>query len=213
MSIPKKRRPQTQRGQGHYFQPEPTAPSRPRIITLVLKDVTLRLQTDSAVFSAERVDPGTQVLLAEAPLPPAHGELLDLGCGYGAVALTLATRAPQARVWAVDVNQRALELTRLNAETAGLRNVVVSHPQEVPAGLSFAAIYSNPPVRVGKAALHDLLLSWLPRLEPGAAAYLVVQSHLGSDSLARWLATQEYQVRRLTSKRSYRVLEVRRQTG
>jgi 16S rRNA (guanine1207-N2)-methyltransferase len=213
MSIPKKRRTQTQRGQGHYFDPEPAAPSRPRIITLVLKDVTLRLQTDSAVFSAERVDPGTQVLLAEAPPPPAHGELLDLGCGYGAVALTLATRAPQARVWAVDVNQRALELTRLNAETAGLRNVVVCHPQEVPADLRFAAIYSNPPVRVGKSALHDLLLSWLPRVEPGGAAYLVVQSHLGSDSLARWLVTQGYQVRRLTSKRSYRVLEVRRQTS
>jgi 16S rRNA (guanine1207-N2)-methyltransferase len=212
MSIPKKRRTQTQRGQAHYFQAEPAAPSRPRIITLVLRDVTLRLQTDSAVFSAERVDPGTQVLLAEAPAPPARGELLDLGCGYGAVALALGSRAPQARVWAVDVNQRALELTRLNADTSGITNVVVCHPDEIPPAVRFAAIYSNPPVRVGKAALHEILSSWLPRLQPGAPAYLVVQTHLGSDSLARWLAAQGNEVRRLTSKRSYRVLEVRRPT-
>jgi 16S rRNA G1207 methylase RsmC len=72
----------------------------------------------------------------------------------------------------------------------------------------FAAIYSNPPVRVGKAALHDLLLKWLPRLKPGGRAYLVVQRNLGADSLATWLATQGYQVGRLKSKKGYRILEV-----
>jgi 16S rRNA G1207 methylase RsmC len=124
------------------------------------------------------------------------------------MALALASRAPEARVWAVDVNERALELTRLNAESAGLTNVVACRPEEVPADLRFAAIYSNPPVRVGKAVLHEILLSWLPRLAEGAPAYLVVQSHLGSDSLARWLATQGHSVRRLVSKNAYRVLEV-----
>jgi 16S rRNA (guanine1207-N2)-methyltransferase len=167
------------------------------------------LQTDSGVFSAERLDAGTRVLLAEAPPPPAQGDLLDLGCGYGPIALALASRAPQARVWAVDVNERALELTRLNAETAGLNNLVVRRPEEVGADQRFAAIYSNPPIRVGKAALHEMLLRWLPRLDDGGAAYLVVQSHLGSDSLARWLAGEGFRVRRLASKNAYRVLEVR----
>ena len=173
-----------------------------------LGDLTLRLQTDAGVFSAERVDAGTQVLLAEAPPPPPAGELLDLGCGYGPIALTLALRAPRARVWAVDVNERALELTRSNAGDAGLGNVVAALPDEVPSEVRFDAIYSNPPVRIGKAALHETLLRWLPRLAPGAPAYLVVQTHLGSDSLARWLAEQGFRVRRLASKRSYRVLEV-----
>jgi 16S rRNA (guanine1207-N2)-methyltransferase len=209
MSIPKKRRSQTRAGPGHYFDTAPQAGPRPRTVRLVLRDLSLRLQTDSGVFSAERVDPGTQVLLAEAPRPPAQGELLDLGCGYGPIALALASRAPEARVWAVDVNERALELTRLNAESAGLKNIVACRPEEVPAELRFTAIYSNPPVRVGKVALHEILLSWLPRLAESAPAYLVVQSHLGSDSLARWLATQGHAVQRLTSKNAYRVLEVR----
>jgi 16S rRNA (guanine1207-N2)-methyltransferase len=208
MSIPKKRRSQTRSGQGHYFEAAPQARPRPRTVALTLRDLSLALQTDSGVFSAERVDPGTQVLLAEAPPAPAVGELLDLGSGYGPIALALASRSPQARVWAVDINERALELTRLNAENAGLKNVVACLPEEVPDELRFAAIYSNPPVRVGKPALHELLLSWLPRLADSAHAYLVVQSHLGSDSLARWLTTQGYAVQRLASKNAYRVLQV-----
>lgn len=179
-------------------------------MSLRLKDLTLKLRTDAGVFSGDRVDHGTRVLLSEAPPPPARGELLDLGSGYGPIALALATRAPQARIWAVDTNERALELTRLNTDSAGLENVVACRPEELPAGLEFNAIYSNPPVRIGKAALHELLLTWLARLRTGAAAYLVVQTHLGSDSLARWLAEQGFEVQRLASKSSYRVLQVRR---
>jgi 16S rRNA (guanine1207-N2)-methyltransferase len=209
MSIPKKDRSQTRGGGGQYFEATPRAQSRPRSVVLAVRGLSLPLQTDSGVFSAERLDAGTRVLLAEAPPPPAQGELLDLGCGYGPIALALASWAPKARVWAVDVNERALELTRLNAERAGLNNVVVCRPEEVATDLRFAAIYSNPPIRVGKAALHEVLLSWLPRLDEGGGAYLVVQSHLGSDSLARWLAGEGFTVRRLASKNAYRVLEVR----
>jgi 16S rRNA G1207 methylase RsmC len=86
--------------------------------------------------------------------------------------------------------------------------VVACLPDEVPPELRFAAIYSNPPVRVGKAPLHDLLLRWLPRLAPGAKAYLVVQRNLGSDSLATWLTGQGWPARKLKSKKGYRILEV-----
>jgi 16S rRNA (guanine1207-N2)-methyltransferase len=194
----------------HYFDADPSAPSRPREVELALPDLTLRLTTDRGVFSGGGIDPGTKYLLLEAPGPPATGELLDLGCGYGAIALTLASRSPGATVWAVDVNRRARELTARNAEVAGLTNVVVAEPDEVPPDVRFAGVWSNPPVRVGKAVLHEVLLRWLPRLDgPGAAAWLVVQKHLGSDSLARWLGEQGFRVSRLGSRAGYRILEVR----
>jgi len=178
-------------------------------VRLHLADLDLELQADRGVFGSKGVDLGTLVLLREAPPPPAEGEILDLGCGYGPIAVTLARRAPGARVWAVDVNERAVELARANAAAAEASNVTAATPDQVPAGLRFEAIYSNPPVRVGKAPLHRLLLDWLPQLKPGAAAYLVVQRNLGSDSLAAWLAEQGFSVARLRSKKGYRVLEVR----
>jgi len=178
-------------------------------VFLHLGELALELQADRGVFGSRGVDLGTLSLLREAPGPPPTGDILDLGSGYGPIAIALARQAPGARIWAVDVNERALELTRTNAEAAETANVTASLQGDVPAGVRFAAIYSNPPVRVGKGPLHDLLLRWLPRLESGASAYLVVQRNLGSDSLAAWLATQGYEVRRLKSKKGYRILEVR----
>jgi 16S rRNA G1207 methylase RsmC len=173
-------------------------------------ELAIELQADRGVFGSRGVDLGTLVLLKEAPAPPPQGEILDLGCGYGPIAIALARKSPEARLWAVDVNERALELTKANAVSAAVPNVVASMPGEVPADVQFDAIYSNPPVRIGKAALHDLLLSWLGRLRPSGRAYLVVQRNLGADSLAAWLATQGFDVNRLKAKKGYRVLEVAR---
>jgi 16S rRNA (guanine1207-N2)-methyltransferase len=192
----------------HYFTADPASPSAPRIATLALPDVRFDLATDAGVFSAGHVDPGTLVLLRAAPEPAVRGDLLDLGCGYGPIALTIAHRRKRARVWAVDVNERALDLTRRNAEAAGRGNVKACPPDEVPDDVRFAAIYSNPPIKVGKGVLHEMLLRWLPRLLPGGSAYLVVQKHLGADSLARWIAEQGFPTTRLTSERGYRVLSV-----
>jgi 16S rRNA G1207 methylase RsmC len=194
--------------QQHFFTADPAVPSNRRSVTLALKDLTVKLDTDSGVFSADRVDRGTEILLESVPEAPASGELLDLGCGYGPIAVALAVRRPRARVWAVDVNNRALDLTRDNAARAGLTNVTTVRPEQVPEDLEFRAIYSNPPIHVGKAALHELLLTWLPRLAPGGAAYLVVQKNLGSDSLATWLRAQGYPTSRLTSHLGYRILHV-----
>jgi 16S rRNA (guanine1207-N2)-methyltransferase len=193
----------------HYFTPAPQARSRPGSVRLDLPDLSLALATDRGVFSAGRVDPGTKVLLLAAPAPPPAGDLLDLGCGYGPIALTMAARAPGATVWAVDVNERARRLTAANAAAAGLGNVRVAAPDEVPADLRFAAVWSNPPVRVGKAVLHDLLAGWLGRLAPAGYGLLVVQKHLGADSLHRWLAAEGWAVERVTSRMAYRVLVVR----
>ncbi|MFC5822523.1 class I SAM-dependent methyltransferase [Nonomuraea insulae] len=194
----------------HYFSERPETASRPGSVDLVLPDLHLRLETDSGVFSPERVDLGTRVLLESVPPPPQEGDLLDLGCGYGPVALTLASRAPDATVWAVDVNRRSLELTERNAQAARLYKVRSVHVDEVPDEVRFRAIWSNPAIRIGKQALHEMLTRWLTRLTPDGVAYLVVQKHLGSDSLQRWLGEQGWQASREASRAAYRILKVTR---
>ena len=176
---------------------------------LHLGELAFELQADRGVFGSRAVDLGTLTLLREAPAPPVDGEILDLGSGYGPIAIALAKQSPRAHVWAVDVNERALELTRANARAAGALNVTAGLPDEVPPDIRFAAIYSNPPVRIGKLPLHALLQRWLRRLAPEGSAYLVVQRNLGSDSLAAWLASEGHHVERLKSKKGYRVLAVR----
>lgn len=171
------------------------------------------MRTDRGVFSASRVDPGTVILLRATPPPPASGDLLDLGCGYGPIAVTLARRSPGATVWAVDVNERALDLVRENAAALGLPNVRAAAPSDVPPEVRFAAIWSNPPIRIGKEALHSLLLDWLGRLSPDGQAWLVVQKHLGGDSLAAWLVDQGYPTTRVGSKQAYRILSVSRSSS
>ncbi len=197
----------------HYFDHEPQTASRPRPVTLRLPDLELPLTTDTGVFGRGGVDAGTRFLLRRAPPPPQRGELLDIGTGYGPIAVTLALRSPQARVWGVDVNRRALELAARNAERAGAGNVVVVAPEEVPADVRFTAIYSNPPVRIGLARLHPLLTGWLDRLAPDGIAHLVVHRHLGSDSLSAWLAGEGFACSRLASHDGYRILRVQPRTA
>ncbi len=193
---------------GHYFVATPPVASRPGEVTMSVGDKVVRLRTDRGVFSADRIDPGTTILLGKSP-PPPEGHLLDLGCGYGPIAVALALQSPAATVWAVDVNERALGLTRENAARLGLGNVRAVAPDAVTSDVRFAGIWSNPPIRIGKEALHDLLQRWLFRLDEGGRAWLVVQKHLGADSLAAWLNGHGWSAIRLGSKQAYRVLEVR----
>jgi len=194
---------------GHYFDPSPETESRPSTVDLHLADLSLRLATDAGVFAAGAVDVGTRILLAEDPaIRPTSRQLLDIGCGYGPIALTLARRAPDAHVWAIDVNERARQLCATNAVEAGLSNVTVLAPDDVPPELRFDEIWSNPPIRIGKAALHELLAMWLERLAAGGRARLVVQKHLGADSLATWLESQGWPTTRVAARRAFRILEV-----
>jgi len=197
----------------HYFSKEPKSEYQPKQIELDVAGEVFNVSTASGTFSPLRLDVGTSVLIDHLELAPQEGNILDLGCGWGAIALNLAKHSPKAKVWAVDVNNRSLELTAENAKIIGLENIQTATPDSVPKEISFSGIWSNPPIRIGKKELHELLLGWLPRLENGASAYLVVQKNLGSDSLQKWLTetlVDGYEVSRLTSVKTYRIIKVLR---
>ena len=193
----------------HYFTPDPTSPSTPTTHQVQVRKLQLTLAGDRGVFNHGELDWGTRVLIENAQVPTG-GVLLDLGCGGGAIAVALAKLRPDAQVWAVDVNERAIEVARRTVKLNELSNVRVVTVGDVPADLQFDAIWSNPPIRIGKDELHRLLREWLTRLTPQGCADLVVHKNLGSDSLAKWLAAEGYVVQRHTSKQGYRILHVTR---
>ncbi|WP_159499547.1 class I SAM-dependent methyltransferase [Microbacterium sp. 18062] len=200
-------------GSDHYFTASPASPENLRTIRVTLAGHDIEVVTAGGVFSPDRLDAGTAVLLANAPSPPSGGHFLDLGCGWGPISLSLALTSPHATVWAVDVNQRALDLVRRNAESLGLTNVNAVVPDDVPDDVAFRTIRSNPPIRVGKNELHGMLERWIPRLDERSDAWLVVARNLGSDSLQRWLCAafpQGYSVHRAATARGFRVIKVRR---
>jgi len=195
----------------HYFSAEPGSADVRRTVEARIWGRDYTFTTATGVFSRDRLDIGTAVLLREVDPPSGPGTFLDLGTGYGPIACALAVEAPEAEVWAVDVNTRALELTAENARAAGVGDRV--HPvvpDEVPAGVSFDQIWSNPAIHIGKAELHRMLLHWLGRLAPGGVAWFVVGKNLGGDSLQRWLGEQGYPTSRVASAKGFRVLETLR---
>ena len=200
-------------GSDHYFSASPSSEQNLRRIRVTLAGRAVEVTTAGGVFSPDHVDTGTAVLLANTPPPPPGGHLLDLGCGWGPIALSLAVQSPHATVWAVDVNERALDLVRRNAAEWGVDNINAVLPDDVPDSVRLRSIRSNPPIRVGKHELHGLLERWIPRLDERGDAWLVVQRNLGSDSLQRWLAAtfdDGYSVARAATGRGFRVLKVRR---
>ena len=200
----------------HYFSETPETEFKPRPVQVKLAGRKVTVTTATGIFSPSGIDKGTAILLQEAPDP--QGErMLDIGCGWGSITLTLAMLAPQAQVHAVDVNSRSISLTKRNAAALGLSNVTVGTPESVDPKLRFDTIWSNPPIRVGKEVLHEILLTWLPRLAPGGEAYLVVQKNLGSDSLQKWMDAQlkelhpgEFEVSRYATSKGFRILQVHR---
>ena len=197
--------------QEHYFSDEPLSAMRPKSIDVVLAGHSVTVKTASGIFSPGHVDLGTQVLLEHIDDAPLVGDILDIGCGWGPIALAIALTRPHTTVWAIDVNERSLELTRMNAGSLGLTNVKVCRPEEVPENIEFAGIWSNPPIRVGKAVLHELMLTWLPRLADDADSYLVVQKNLGADSLLRWLQEtlpKQFLSVRVDTAKAFRILRV-----
>jgi 16S rRNA (guanine1207-N2)-methyltransferase len=194
----------------HYFSADPAVAFKRAPVSATVWGHDLELTSGSGVFAQGRLDIGTAVLFRETE-PPVGGRILDLGCGYGVIGLAVVTAVPDAVVTAVDVNERAVLLANENAAALGVADrFTASTPTGVPADATFDEIWSNPPIRIGKDALHDLLLTWLPRLAPGGRAVMVVGKNLGADSLQRWLGEQGYPTERIASAKGFRVLETRR---
>ncbi len=192
----------------HYFSEQPTGEFKPKKIVTAIDGQRVELLTAGGTFSPDHMDTGTAILLEHAYQAPKSGNLLDLGCGWGPIALTLAKKNPGATVWAVDVNERSLELTRMNAEKLGFTNIRVAHVDDVPAELTFTGIWSNPPIRVGKEALHEILNKWLVRLDEECEAYLVVSKDLGADSLLKWMQAEfeDLQSERIETAKGFRII-------
>ncbi len=194
----------------HYFTADPSVAFKRAPVHASVWGRELDLVSGSGVFAQGRVDIGTAILFRETE-PPAPGRILDLGCGYGLIGLAVAAAVPGADVTAVDVNERAVLLANENAASLGVADRFRAvTPDAVGADATYDEIWSNPPIRIGKEALHELLLTWLPRLAPGGRAVMVVGKNLGADSLQRWLGEQGYPTVRLASAKGFRVLETRR---
>lgn len=198
--------------QEHYFSASPDSPATIREISFRVADREFMVQAASGTFSASKLDPGTSVLLSKYEEFPDSGNVLDLGCGWGPISIAIASLQPDTKVWALDVNARSLELATSNAARLGLSNVKAVTAEQIPADLRFDAIWSNPPIRIGKAALRELLKTWLPRLESGGRAMLVVQKQLGADSLLAWIQSEfpELTSSRFSTDKGFRVLEITR---
>lgn len=208
------RQPGQQEQPEHYFSADPTTPFTRIPVTTHVWGHWLELTSGSGVFAQGRLDTGTGVLLREVPPPEGARTVLDLGCGYGVIGLAVAVAVPAAQVTAVDVNQRALVLAAENAGRLGVADRFRALlPEEVEAEASYDEIWSNPPIRIGKEALHELLLQWLPRLRPGGRMVMVVGRNLGADSLARWLSDQGWPTEKVASAKGFRVLQTRSGPG
>jgi 16S rRNA (guanine1207-N2)-methyltransferase len=193
-----------------YFSEQPRGSEVRRTIKAQVWGRELTLITASGVFAADGLDRGTAVLLRASPVPEGRARILDLGCGYGPIALAIALHCPGAQIDAVDVNERALALCRKNAAALGVADRVrVLRPEQIEPDARYDEIWSNPPIRIGKQSLHELLLTWLSRLAHDGVARLVVGKNLGSDTLQRWLIEQGYACERAASAKGFRVLVVR----
>ncbi|MGA1170908.1 MAG: class I SAM-dependent methyltransferase [Aquiluna sp.] len=195
----------------HYFSEDPGVERRQRTIRFEVAGREIEALSISGTFSTTKLDPGTKVLLSLHEHFPTSGDVLDIGCGWGPIAISIALSSPQTQVYAVDINERAVSQTRENAKRLGLENITAVLPTELELDQKFDAIWSNPPIRIGKSALHELMNTYLPRLRPGGSAYLVVQKQLGAESFQKWLASEfdDCQVTKVENSKGYRVIRVK----
>ncbi len=198
----------TQSDTDHYYTAQPHARSQPEQFTILVREVELTLTSDRGVFSHGRLDDGTLRLLKKMELPDS-GDFLDLGCGYGVIGLVAAKLRPDAQVTMVDINERATKLAADNAQANGIRNVEVltGDAPHVLGDRQFDVILCNPPIRVGKPKLYELIADAAERLHPGGVLWMVIHTRQGAKSHLREVTPMFSKCEIVSRKWGYRVFK------
>lgn len=195
----------------HYYSKDPQVASQESIIHVQLRNQSLRLYTDRGVFSKKEVDFGSRLLVESIELP-SNSRILDVGCGYGPLGLTLAKEDPTCTVTMVDVNERALHLCRKNAELNQISNVRIfeSYLLDQLEGEVFDLILTNPPIRAGKEVVHRLFEQSVQALQPNGELWIVIQKKQGSPSAFAKLEQLYEKVEEVTKKKGYRIFRAKK---
>ena len=173
----------------HYYTRVPQSESKPVGCEYTYRGVALTFQTDAGVFSKGEVDTGTRLLLEALP-EEMKGDILDLGCGWGVIGISIARKWPETKVTMADVNTRALDLSRENAKRNGAEvTCVESDGMAELAEKTFDAVVTNPPIRAGKQVIYRMFADAAARLKPGGALYLVIRKQQGAESCMKYLQT------------------------
>ena len=191
----------------HYYTRNPESESRPATCEYVYRGVHLIFQTDAGVFSRGEVDTGTDLLLKALP-EEMNGDILDLGCGWGVIGISMARKWPDTRVTMADVNLRALDLSRENARRNGVAvTCLESDGMTALRGRTFDAVITNPPIRAGKQVIYRMFAEAEEALEPGGVLFLVIRKQQGAESCIRYLQTLFAQVEKISKSGGFWVLK------
>ena len=189
-----------------YYTADPTSESRPVPCAFPYRGYGLNFMTDAGVFSKGELDVGSRLLLDA--LPALTGDVLDLGCGWGAIGVAIAKANKAARVTMADVNHRALGLCRENCTRNGVEaEVLESDGMAAVMGRTFDAIVTNPPIRAGKQVIYKMFADAAVSLKAGGALYLVIRKQQGAESCVKYLKTLYENVEKLDKSAGFWVLK------
>jgi 16S rRNA (guanine1207-N2)-methyltransferase len=169
----------------HYYSQQPEAESNRKSWTFTLRGNSFHFQSDRGVFSKNEVDFGSRLLIETFTKPDQKGDLLDVGCGYGPIGISLAKEFKDLTVDMIDVNERAVELAKVNAEANGVKNVRIIASnlfENVDPSKKYAAVLTNPPIRAGKKVVHEIFEKSFESLLPGGELWVVIQKKQGAPS-------------------------------
>ncbi|GLX71078.1 class I SAM-dependent methyltransferase [Paenibacillus glycanilyticus] len=190
----------------HYYSQKPGVKHDRQVHEAKLRGFSLKFMTDAGVFSKSGVDYGSRVLLDALVLAPS-AEVLDVGCGYGPIGLTAAKLAPEGHVTMIDINERAVELSRENAKLNGITNVTVTQSDiyESVKANRYDVILTNPPIRAGKQVVHTIFEEGYNLLNPGGKMWVVIQKKQGAPSAEAKLESLFGDVEEVTKDKGYRI--------
>jgi 16S rRNA (guanine1207-N2)-methyltransferase len=193
----------------HYYSRTQKVKSDPQFWDYQLRNFRMRFKTDNGVFSKKEVDFGSRLLIESFQMPEVQGDILDVGCGYGPIGLSVAKEWPDRNVHMIDVNLRALQLTKDNSELNEIKNVNVYESDRLDAviGQKFAAILTNPPIRAGKNVVHDIYEQSYQSLLPNGELWIVIQKKQGAPSSIEKLSEMFEEVEIVEKKKGYFIIK------